>query len=293
MTKHKTLHFGLLFFALCMLFVMPVFADVGDKPSICITFENMPDASVYGALLVDALPQGGSYTDESEQDGWYGTISEAVYDAFCDYDDEDGFFYWHSPYENLFLCSESARLVMNYPSPDTFKLLLFFPETETYAVSGVLEKYAHDASFVLDLGGAVPEDGAVLDVRTDYRMTADIGGLLVRMVLTVLIELGIAWLFRYRTKPLVTRIIAVNVVTQILLNIALVCISYRLGGLAAFIAYFLLEIPVLIIEAIAYAIMLPYHRGGIWWKAVLYTIAANLVSFIVGFRLSVEFPLFF
>ena len=75
------------------------------------------------------------------------------------------------------------------------------------------------------------------------------------------------------------------------MNVALVGISFKLGGLAAFIAFFLLEIPVLLIAAIAYAILLPDHRGGTWWKAVLYAIAANVVSFIVGFRLSLYFPL--
>jgi hypothetical protein len=170
---------------------------------------------------------------------------------------------------------------------------LYFPETETYAVSDVLEKYAHDASYVLDFGGTVPSDDVLLDVRTDDHLPSGIGGLFVRMVLTVLLELGIAWLFRYRTKPLVTSIITVNVVTQVLLNIALVCISFRLGGLAGMIAYFLLEIPVLITEAIAYAIILPDHRGGTWWKAVLYALAANFVSFLVGFRLSLYFPVFF
>ena len=293
MTKHKNLRFCLLFLTLCMLFALPVWADVGDKPSICITFENMPDVPFYGTLIVDTLPWDASYTDESEKDEWYGLVPEAVYDAICAYDDADGFFYWHSPYENLFLCSESGRLVLNYPSPDRFKLLLYFPETETYAVSDVLEKYAHDASYVLDFNGAVPTNGLPLDVRAEYHLPSGIGGLFVRMVLTVLLELGIAWLFRYRTKPLVYRIITVNVVTQILLNLALVCISFKLGVLAVFIAYFLLEIPVLLIEMIAYAILLPDQRGGTWWKAVLYAIAANFVSFIVGFRLSVYFPLIF
>ena len=287
MTKHKNLRFCLLFLTLCMLFALPVWADVGDKPSICITFENMPDVPFYGTLIVGTLPKGAIYAADSNEIEWYANVPITVYDAFCGYDEADSFSYWHSPYENIFLCSESGRLVLNYPSPDRFKLLLYFPETETYAVSDVLEKYAYDASYVLDFGGAVPSDGVLLDVRTDDHLPSGIGGRFVRMVLTVLLELGIAWLFRYRTKPLVYRIITVNVVTQILLNLALVCIGFRLGGLAVLLAYFLLEIPVLLIEMIADAILLPDRRGGTWWKAVLYAIAANLVSFIVGFRLSV------
>ena len=293
MTKHKNLRLCLLFLTLCMLFALPVWADVGDKPSIYITFENMPDVPFYGTLIVGTLPKGAIYAADSNEIEWYANVPITVYDAFCGYDEADSFSYWHSPYENIFLCSESGRLVLNYPSPDRFKLLLYFPETETYAVSDVLEKYAHDATYVLDFGGAVPTNGLPLDVRAEYHLPSGIGGLFVRMVLTVLLELGIAWLFRYRTKPLVTSIITVNVVTQLLLNMPLVFISFKLGGLAAFIAYFMLEIPVLIIEAIAYAILLPDHRGGTWWKAVLYAIAANLVSFIVGFRLSVYFPLIF
>ncbi|MBE6658047.1 MAG: hypothetical protein E7604_06330 [Ruminococcaceae bacterium] len=144
MTKRKNLHFGLIFLTLCMLFVLPVWADAGDKPSIYIAFENIPNVPIYGTLIVDTLPPSASYTDESEKDDWYAHIPDAVYTAFCAYADADGFFYWHSPYENLFLCSESGRLVLNYPSPDIFKLLLYFPETDSYAVSDVLEKYAHD-----------------------------------------------------------------------------------------------------------------------------------------------------
>lgn len=293
MTKYQNLRFCLFFLTLCMLFALPVWADVGDKPSICITFENMPDVPFYGTLIVGTLPKGAIYAADSNEIEWYANVPITVYDAFCGYDEADSFSYWHSPYENIFLCSESGRLVLNYPSPDRFKLLLYFPETETYAVSDVLEKYAHDASYVLDFNGAVPTNGLPLDVRAEYHLPLGIGGLFVRMVLTVLLELGIAWLFRYRTKPLVTSIITVNVVTQLLLNMPLVFISFKLGGLAAFIAYFMLEIPVLIIEAIAYAILLPDRRGGTWWKAVLYAIAANFVSFIVGFRLSVYFPLIF
>ena len=293
MTKHKNLRFCLLFLTLCMLFALPVWADVGDKPSICITFENMPDVPFYGTLIVGTLPKGAIYAADSNEIEWYANVPITVYHAFCGYDEADSFSYWHSPYENIFLCSESGRLVLNYPSPERFKLLLYFPETGTYAVSDVLEKYAHDASYVLDFGGVIPSEGVLLDVRTDDHLPSGIVGLFVRMVLTVLIELGIAWLFRYRTKPLVTSIITVNVVTQLLLNMPLVFISFKLGGLAAFIAYFLLEIPVLLIEMIAYAILLPDRRGGTWWKAVLYAIAANFVSFIVGFRLSVYFPLIF
>ncbi len=293
MTKLKKLHFGLIFLTLCMLFALPVFADVGDKPSIYIAFENMPDVPFYGTLITATLPKGAIYAAESHEVEWYANVPDTVYDAFCDYDEADSFSYWHSPYENIFLCSESGRLVLNYPSPERFKLLLYFPETGTYAVSDVLEKYAHDASYVLDFGGVIPSEGVLLDVRTDDHLPSGIVGLFVRMVLTVLLELGIAWLFRYRTKPLVTSIITVNVVTQLLLNMPIVFISYKLGGLAAFIAYFMLEIPVLLIEAIAYAILLPDHRGGTWWKAVLYAIAANLVSFIVGYRLSLHFPLVF
>ncbi len=289
MTKHQKLHFGLIFLTLCMLFMLPVSADAGDKPSLVITFENMPDAVFYGGLIADGLPTDGIYSTTAYDVDHYGAALEPIFNSFCAYDDADGFVYW----QNIFPCAEDGRLIWNYLPPDTFKLLLYFPETDTYAVSDVLEKYAHDASFVLDLGGTVPTDGARLDVRADYHLPAGIGGLLLRMVLTVLLELGVAWLFRYRTKPLITRIIAVNVITQILLNLALICISFKVGGFAAFIAYFLLEIPVLVMEAITYAIILPDHRGGTWWRAVLYTLAANLVSFLVGYRLSLHFPIVF
>ena len=110
MTKHKNLRFCLLFLTLCMLFALPVWADVGDKPSICITFENMPDVPFYGTLIVGTLPKGAIYAADSNEIEWYANVPITVYDAFCGYDEADSFSYWHSPYENIFLCSESGRL---------------------------------------------------------------------------------------------------------------------------------------------------------------------------------------
>ena len=294
MSANRKNRFVLLFVLLCMMLVLPVYANAGDMSSLAITFENMPDAVFYGTLLAEKLPREvADYTTDAAVPEWCEEDMIPIYEAICRYEDADGFFYWEYSWDNIFPCSESGKLVLNYPRLDTFKLLLYFPETDTYAVSGVLERYALNASYVLGFDGVMPEDGEPLDVRVDYHLPSGLGGLLVRMVLTILLELGVAWLFRYRTKPLVYRIIAVNIITQILLNIALVGISFKLGVFAAFIAYFLLEIPVFLIESIAYAIMLPDRRGGTWWKAVLYAIAANFVSFIVGYRLSLRFPIVF
>ena len=89
--KRKKLHFGLIFLTLCMLFVLPVWADAGDKPSLVITFENMPDAVFYGGLLADSPPTDSRYSAEAYDIDQYGEALEPIFNAFCAYEDADGF----------------------------------------------------------------------------------------------------------------------------------------------------------------------------------------------------------
>jgi len=97
-----------------------------------------------------------------------------------------------------------------------------------------------------------------------------------RVILTLLIEAIIFWLFGFRSKNYWTAFLIINLITQGILNI---CIN----GLVPIQSYLILnlvagEILVLIAEMYAFLSVIKAHR----LRTILYVITANLMSLITG-----------
>ena len=75
--------------------------------------------------------------------------------------------------------------------------------------------------------------------------------MLISLSLTLIFELGMALILKYRGKDLVN-IFLVNVLTNPLLNSVIVAINYYYGLKARFICLIIMEIFVVIIEGIIY-----------------------------------------
>jgi hypothetical protein len=252
----------------------------------------MPDAVFYGTLLAEELPREvADYTTDAAVPEWCEEDMIPIYEAICRYEDADGFFYWEYSWYNIFPCSESGKLVLNYPRLDTFKLLLYFPETDRFLVSdAVYERYAFDSYFTVDAAELTERGG--LTARRSYEFGWELVSLLCRIVGTIAVELGIAWLFHYRTKLALKRICLANVVTQTLLNLVLNIINYRSGYLAFVFFFILLEIAVFAIEGLLYRKTLAgvdessYRKFHPW----AYAFVANLISAAVGMLLAIWIP---
>ena len=135
---------------LLIIFSLSVGADMGPKPSVVIEFENMGDQPCYGTLLsknpstgpysvwsgdaADAIHNGNEYYE-------YTDITEDLWRAFVEYEDTDGYYFLQ---EAIWQVNAEKRLAWTYYPPDSFKVLLYYPETEEFAVSGICEKYAFD-----------------------------------------------------------------------------------------------------------------------------------------------------
>ena len=96
-----------------------------------------------------------------------------------------------------------------------------------------------------------------------------------RVVLTLLIEGFVFFLFGYRNKASWIKFLIVNLVTQGFLNYVL---SLDLGSFAV-LAFIGLEILIFIAEMIAFPLILKEHKKG---RAVLYALSANFASLILG-----------
>ena len=95
-----------------------------------------------------------------------------------------------------------------------------------------------------------------------------------------------------RTKKQVWIIALTNIATQTVLNILLNIINYKLGFFAFIFNYIWMEFAVFIIEGVVYSRLLHRHEATAGRKAHhwLYSLAANVASFVIGMMIAKLMP---
>lgn len=281
--RRKALVYFICTVLLTALLAVTVYADIGPKASVQITFENMGEEECWGTLLSDKRSNGPqAMWDGTEEDMYLGDLEYDIWEAFAEYKDSaDGYCFLQLAWQ----VSETKELAWTYMPPSSFKILLYYPESGTFKVSGIYERYAFDTYYSVDMSGAE----TLLTAERAYDHTWEMISLLCRIVLTVLIELGVALLFGLRSRKQLVTVMWVNSATQILLNVLLNVINYRSGSLAFTFYYIVFELAVFIIEGVLYGFLLelePDEKTRAWG----YSFAANALSFIAGLLLAHIIP---
>lgn len=285
------------FWAAAMLFVLLIFifpvtasADTGPKPSVVVSFRGLENEKYYVTLLSDTDSTGPWSKSETFEDR-YG--DEKVWEKFNTYSDDDGFFFLGC-YSD---CSETDVFKWVYYPPQTFKILLYFPEYDRFVVSpDTYDRYAFDSYYTVDATGlnirSVPSAGEEMAVSRTYDFTWEILSLLCRIAATIAIELGIAWLFGFRARKQYFVIGMTNIATQTVLNVLLNLINYNQGHLAFVFNYVWMELAVFGIEGCIFAKLLgryeadPARKTHPW----LYALTANAASFAAGMLIAKWMP---
>lgn len=110
--------------------------------------------------------------------------------------------------------------------------------------------------------------------------------ILLSMIITVIVEMGVGWLFLYRSKRDMITIAATNAITNILMNITLCSTifantSYAKGlGFAALLI--VVEPIIWIVESIVYSCALEKKAKHYILKAWTFALAANVASLLIG-----------
>ena len=269
---------------LLMLALLPTaaFADMGPKPSVRIGIEGLdPDEPCWGTLLSEEASTGPlrAYDGENARGGEAG---EDVWRAFVDYEDPDGYYFL----QELWPCSEDGQLWWTYYPPEEFKLLLYFPETGEFVSSGKCSAYAFTSWFDARLS-----DGE-LALSKSYDYSGAIVNFAVRCALTVALECAAAYfLFRLRTPGRLKAVAAVNVITQLALNLVVNIIAYFAGSFMIAFRFFLLECLVFAAEGALYDMF--FRRAGepvpvkrCWALSLV----GNLMSYALGLWLAYAVP---
>lgn len=281
-----------------MILPLPISADTGPKPSVEITFENLGSDVCYGTLLSEENSSGPfSVWNGKEEDAKCNMPDDAYpeyvldYDdwkAFVDYADSDGFYFLQQAWE----ISKTKSISWTYYPPESFKILIYFPDTKHFAVSDVCERYAFDSYFTVNMDGTSLlaeyneelSSNEKLDAYEAYNYGAEIASLAARILITIIVETGVALLFGYREKKQLLLLIGMNTVTQIILNLLLNLVNYKTQDSLYIVLYLLAELLVVALEATALLLLLnklsvkPKKR--LWM--VVYAVVANSASFFTG-----------
>lgn len=285
-------------------------ADMGPKPSVNIIFENMGDELCYGTLLSEKKSTGpaSAWEGDDESTGQYGNDDNAWYlnyetwKAFVTYEDSDGFYFLQWGWQ----VNETKELVWGYYPPSPFKILLYYPETETFLVSEICKRYAFDSYYTVDMDGmsiASVEyneelsNNERIQVQESYNYSKEGIAFGARIIVTIVIEIGIALLFGFRKPKQLLILVLTNIFTQFTLNILLNLISN--DGIVSLIwemyiiCYAYLEFMVFLVEAVLYCTVLKkvseHPKRNRYY--VLYALVANVASFGVGLILTEIFPI--
>ena len=270
-------------FLLMPLLAAPVHADMGPKPSTTITVHGGGGERMVLTLLGEddrwgpnrfighgEVPSDWMVENELQEEAWY---------AFRDYRDPDGFYFWGEVWEN--------GVSWSYYPPEVFKVAVYYPDYDLLWVSAdSFERYAFQSEYRLILP-AVGEDARSGVLEMDLKREADpmeeAFGLAVRIVLTIAIELAMAWLFDFDAKSQRRLILKVNLVTQVGLNVLLWAWYYFDGPMMAIFRLILAELAVLMAETAVYLRRL--REGESAGRTILYTLCANVASVLLGFLL--------
>lgn len=263
-------------------------ADSGPKPSINVIIKNVGSETCYATMISDRsygfkyISLNGSENGVTDviMDNWgsYGKegfiINDPIYDIFSAYAEKDSFEYsaWYAK-----LGMGANEIEWSYRSPDHFKLVLYYPDSDRFEESQVCDCFAYNSTFIAELS----DSGEITAVWEDDNIIYRILSILVLIVVNLLIELGLALLFKFRKKFHIITIIITNLITQ---GSLFIWLNFRIlthgAGIFEMFGYLIAEVVILVVEMTAYSII--FRKDERRKYVQLYAFLANLASFLVG-----------
>ena len=142
----------------------PSAADTGPKAAVHIRIEGR-EAPAYATLLSKNPSTGpqSAYDEEKDNfDNYY--LSTEIWQAFQNYEDADGYYFLQIGWE----LGETSEFTWGYYPPSYFKVLLYFPESDSYAVSDICQRYAFDTYYTVRMS-----DGEISSSEYDEKKSGE------------------------------------------------------------------------------------------------------------------------
>lgn len=248
-----------------MSFILPVFADMGPKPSVHIDVEC--DEDVYYMTLLTERSKYGPYKDYTNEIS--ASEDQPIVVKFKEYARHDEF-YLTGDIDQL---NKNDVYSWTYIAPETFKILVYLPSSDSFLCSEAMSRYAYQSTYEL----VIHAEEGTMELSQNYDYSGLIVSFLFCLSMTLLIEIMIGLFFGFKDKKELKIIFVVNSMTQVLLHAFVHFTLYQRDNFTAAFYYFFAEIIVFVLESIV------YHRAFSGKKhPVLYAFVSNLLSFITG-----------
>lgn len=269
-----------------LLFVpsIKVEADMGPKSTVSINIVGVNEDFFIDLLFQRDLPNE-QYRDERYEEGNYFYPEQKIPLLLKDYS-EDGFIssilYRGRPTVPSLKTQNLVKY--SYVPPKTFKIIIIFDD-DTFITSKPITTKLFNSNVTWDLSNidlSISQTNVgTLEESIPYtQMGLD---LITRIVLTVLIELVVLFLFRYKRRRSYSVALITNIVTQTILTIFMFQMRYFTAPFFGEVfALIVGEVLILIIESITYRRLLTEHSKK---RAQVYTFVANFASVALGFVL--------
>lgn len=269
-------------------------ADHGPKPTISVNVKNKSGEKAYATILgthdsgpnVAVVMEG----DEIVKGQKKSNVSLDIFKKFAEYKDSDNFVFFGSVTD----VTNNEGLSWTYYIQDKFKVLVYYPETDSFSVTDVMKRYTFDNYYTVELNGAADNGHITGKEDSSLNFTMNVAPRLLafagRLLFTLVVETLIAFAFGIRHKAGLKKVLIANVTTQVALNVVILLISANKSSFYfCIVMYFLLEILIVIAEAIFYIMKLrkPDKSKYSKIKLILYSLTANLCSAVFGFFLTI------
>ena len=282
MLKKRLKHWIVILFicaAAIPLSMIAVNADMSPKPTLTIIYDSFPSNS-YAAVLSteDELGYQMWRVDDKwfeQENRWIASgasdeINRKFYEYVKDNYEKDGWYLWG----NIVSCE--SKLIFEAARPSHFCVLVYLAEEDRFVTSDQ-EFICTNADFHVNLHF---ESGEL--IASKIFSTVSISRILLRMCLTIAIELAVSMAFlKNKNKINILTIAAVNCATQLILYIPLLSAHTAEQYYPMLIG---LEIAIALAEGFTYTVKIgnedmkhPYY----------YSVFANTLSFMAGILLAI------
>ena len=279
----------MLAFLMCMF--IPVHADTGPKPSLTIRCGGFGD-NAYITVLSTVKEYGPHQALDAvdfqiREKEWYdyAPVEKEIYIAFANETQRlneagEKLYFWGV------VSSCDTEYLFGYWPPEEFRILIWLQDTDEFILSE--ETYTRQAFRTVLKCDYTDGRIKVKDISS-----ADITGkgFLFRILLTIAVEYAVGLLFMKYTSRSRLTVAAVNVLTQVILNVCLSLAALRLGtGMPAYVAVLVfLELLIILAESAIYRKVIGEELS----KPLMYSLMANALSFAAGYIMSAMLPSLF
>lgn len=269
-------------FVVLIIFPTKVKADVFPKPTAIIEVVGLDVDYKFEVLIKrESRPID---LNQLEMIKYYYYDNEFPLEFFIDYVDKDGYvsrtLYNGSP-AHLKQLDTNIFEVGYFSAPKNFKIAILIND-DIIITSKEINRKLYQAKFTFDLTGVdlTKSQVDVGKIKEDVPVGEITLNFILRVALTVLIELGILWLFKYRNKKSFNLVAITNLITQSILTLFILCSHYIwLVFVGPIITIIIGELFVFSFETVFYAIKLKEKQKLV---AIIYALVANIVTCILS-----------